>query len=109
VAIGAIAPQHFDPAIITTIIGGTIGGYISYAGVHRLLDSGHAGIAHVPEIQRSALSGILLTGLMRTLLFLAVFGVSTGGAQLDANERRTRASRRPGLDRHRRHHKARLR
>lgn len=84
VALGAIAPSQFNPAVVTTIIGGTIGGYISYAGVHRLLETGHAGIQHVPEIQRSAVRGILLTGLMRTLLFLAVFGVVTSGAQLDA-------------------------
>lgn len=86
VVVGAFMPSRFDPVVVTTIIGGTIGGYISYAGVHRLLDSGQSGIEHVPDIQRSAVSGILLTGVMRTLLFLAVFGVLSSGATLDATD-----------------------
>ena len=35
-----LPPDQIDFAIITTIVGGTVGGYICYAGAHRLLDKG---------------------------------------------------------------------
>ena len=68
----------------TTIIGGTVGGYITYAGAHRLLDSGRTGVEHVGDITRSSVVSILVTGLMRILLFLAILGVVAGGATLSA-------------------------
>lgn len=78
-----VLPEQVSFLAITTIIGGTVGGYIIYAGAHRLLDSGVTGVAHVRDITRGSITGILLTGLMRILLFLAVLGVVSGGAQLD--------------------------
>ncbi|GAA4911519.1 NRAMP family divalent metal transporter [Streptomonospora salina] len=68
-----------------TLIGGTVGGYITYAGAHRLVDSGQGGIRNVDAVTRTSVVGIVVTGIMRVLLFLAVLGVVTGGAAvLDA-------------------------
>lgn len=78
-----VLPEKVDFLVITTLIGGTVGGYITYAGAHRLLDSGMTGREHVGQISRSSITGILVTGLMRVVLFLAVFGVVAGGAVLD--------------------------
>ncbi|TCC59776.1 divalent metal cation transporter [Kribbella pittospori] len=78
-----VLPSHANFLVITTLIGGTIGGYIMYAGAHRLLDSGVSGPPYVQDISRAAVGGILLTGLMRVALFLAVLGVVAGGATLD--------------------------
>ncbi|GGQ56600.1 NRAMP family divalent metal transporter [Couchioplanes azureus] len=78
-----VLPDEIDFAAITTIIGGTVGGYITYSGAHRLLDSGTTGPGHVREVTRGALTGIAVTGLMRFLLFLAILGVVAGGVVLD--------------------------
>lgn len=73
-------PEHVDFATITTIIGGTVGGYITYAGAHRLLDRGAVGKENIDVVTKGALSGILVTGIMRYILFLAIFGVVASGA-----------------------------
>ncbi|GLU49488.1 NRAMP family divalent metal transporter [Nocardiopsis ansamitocini] len=65
-----------------TIIGGTVGGYITYAGAHRLVDAGVSGPANVKEITRASVTGIIVTGVMRVLLFLAVLGVVAGGVSI---------------------------
>ncbi|HZG91473.1 MAG TPA: NRAMP family divalent metal transporter [Pseudonocardia sp.] len=77
-----VLPEQVDFLAITTLIGGTVGGYITYAGAHRLLDSGMTGPEHVRSISRSSVVGILVTGVMRVLLFLAVLGVVAGGVAL---------------------------
>ncbi|WP_435532241.1 NRAMP family divalent metal transporter [Rhodococcus antarcticus] len=77
-----IAPETVDLLVITTLIGGTVGGYITYAGAHRLLDSGLTGPSHARAIARSSVIGILVTAVMRVLLFLAVLGVVAGGVTL---------------------------
>ncbi|WP_433163053.1 NRAMP family divalent metal transporter [Kribbella sp. CA-247076] len=79
----AVLPEQVDFLVITTLIGGTIGGYIVYAGAHRLLDSGLSGPQHLREISRGSVTGILITGLMRVVLFLAILGVVAGGVALD--------------------------
>ena len=78
-----VLPEQVSFLAVTTLIGGTIGGYIVYAGAHRLLDSGVSGVEHVRDITRGSITGILLTAVMRVLLFLAILGVVSGGAQLD--------------------------
>ena len=77
-----VLPEQVQILAITTIIGGTVGGYITYAGAHRLIDSGTTGPSHVREITRSSVVGIIVTGIMRSILFLAILGVVAGGAQL---------------------------
>jgi Mn2+/Fe2+ NRAMP family transporter len=76
-------PERIDGFRIITLVGGTVGGYISFAGAHRLLDGGYGGTHQKAAVNRSAVSGILLTTFMRYILFLAVLGVVSGGATLD--------------------------
>jgi Mn2+/Fe2+ NRAMP family transporter len=83
VAVHSILPERFDFLPVVTLVGGTVGGYITFAGGHRLIDAGITGRARLPEITRSAISGILIASLMRFLLFLAVFGVVSRGVLLD--------------------------
>jgi Mn2+/Fe2+ NRAMP family transporter len=78
----AVLPDTIDFLVITTLVGGTVGGYITYAGAHRLLDSGLTGPEHARGIARSSIVGILVTGVMRVVLFLAVLGVVAGGVAL---------------------------
>lgn len=78
----AVFPSRVDWLTILTLVGGTVGGYISFAGAHRLLEPG-AGPFDAHAIDRGALQAIGITGLMRGLLFLAVLGVVAGGAHLD--------------------------
>lgn len=78
-----VLPEQVDFLAITTLVGGTIGGYIVYAGAHRLLDSGVSGADHVRDITRGSITGILITAVMRVVLFLAILGVVAGGAALD--------------------------
>ncbi|HSE09946.1 MAG TPA: NRAMP family divalent metal transporter [Nocardioidaceae bacterium] len=77
-----VLPEDVSFLAITTLIGGTIGGYIVYAGAHRLLDSGVTGPENVRQISRGSVTGILITGVMRVILFLAILGVVTQGADL---------------------------
>ena len=79
----SIAPEKIDTLAIVTLVGGTVGGYISFAGAHRLLDAGIKGAENLNQVTRSAVSGIVITGVMRTVLFLAVLGVVAGGVVLD--------------------------
>ncbi len=39
---------------IVTLVGGTVGGYITFAGGHRLLDAGIKGKAAIPEVTRGS-------------------------------------------------------
>lgn len=68
---------------IVTLVGGTVGGYITFAGGHRLLDAGVKGIGALPQVTRSSVSGILVTAVMRSVLFLAALGVVAAGLALD--------------------------
>ncbi len=76
-------PTVFSAKSVVTLVGGTVGGYICFAGGHRLLDAGYAGTASLKDTNRSAVSGILITAIMRIVLFLAALGVVSGGAILD--------------------------
>ena len=80
-----VFPDEINFATITTIVGGTVGGYITYAGAHRLLDRGLVGEEHVKEVTKAALSGIAVTGVMRYVLFLAILGVAASGVVIDTS------------------------
>ena len=80
-----VLPEQVDFLTITTLIGGTVGGYITYAGAHRLLDSGTTGPGYVKDITKVSMLGIIVTGIMRALLFLAILGVVAGGVTLAGN------------------------
>lgn len=77
---GAIA---LFPAIIT-LLGGTVGGYITFAGAHRLIDAGITGEKNLKEINKSSVMGIGIATIVRIFLFLAVLGVVVKGVTLDA-------------------------
>ena len=87
----AVLPENVSFLIITTLIGGTVGGYITYAGAHRMLDSGAAGIENVKDITKTSILSIIVTGIMRVLLFLAILGVVAGGAVLTTNNKAAEA------------------
>ncbi len=76
-------PTTINTTAIVTLVGGTVGGYICFAGGHRLLDAGIKGEAALPQVNRSAVTGILITALMRFVLFLAALGVIVHGGILD--------------------------
>lgn len=77
------APSHIDLMAIVTLVGGSVGGYITFSGGHRLLDAGICGEENLPEVNRSSLMGIGITSLMRIFLFLAALGVISHGFKLD--------------------------
>lgn len=78
-----VLPEQIDILKIITLVGGTVGGYISFAGAHRLMDAGIKGKESLPQVTRSSVSGILITSVMRFVLFFAALGVVWNGAQLD--------------------------
>lgn len=78
----AVWPDEIHMAVIVTLIGGTVGGYITYAGAHRMIDAGVSGVEDVKAISRASVVSIIVTGVMRFLLFLAILGVVAGGAHL---------------------------
>lgn len=77
-------PDIIDPMAIVTLVGGTVGGYITFSGGHRLIDAGIVGKKALPQITRSSVTGVCVTGIMRVVLFLAALGVISQGLQLDS-------------------------
>ncbi|MDN6536888.1 NRAMP family divalent metal transporter [Corynebacterium variabile] len=77
-----VLPDDIDFFVITTLVGGTVGGYITFAGAHRLIDSGITGPENAGRVTRISVSGVIVTGVMRILLFLAVLGVVATGVAL---------------------------
>jgi Mn2+/Fe2+ NRAMP family transporter len=82
-AFRTFVPTTIDARAIVTLVGGTVGGYITFAGAHRLIDAGITGKEHIGEINRSAVIGIVLTAIIRFCLFLAALGVITMGFTID--------------------------
>jgi len=78
-----ILPEKISMIAIVTIVGGTVGGYLTFSGAHRLLDAGIKGKENIPQVNKSAVSGIVISTTMRFVLFLAAVGVLAQGAILD--------------------------
>jgi Mn2+/Fe2+ NRAMP family transporter len=78
----AIFPQTVDMGAIIVLVGGTVGGYISFAGVHRLLDAGIKGPQNIGAVSTASTKAILIAAAMRVLLFFAALGVVTAGGHL---------------------------
>lgn len=78
-----VTPSVIDWVTILTLVGGTVGGYITFSGAHRIIDAGIVGTENLGRINRGSLNGILITGIMRFLLFMAVLGVVVTGVKLD--------------------------
>lgn len=72
------------PAILT-LLGGTVGGYITFAGAHRLIDAGITKKENLGEITKSSVMGIGIATIVRIFLFLAILGVVVETATSAAN------------------------
>lgn len=79
----SVLPTRFDALSIVTIVGGTVGGYITFAGAHRLIDAGVTGRDSLPEVTRSATLAIVVASIMRVVLFLGALGIVARGVTLD--------------------------
>lgn len=79
-----VIPAQFPALAILTLVGGTVGGYITFSGGHRLVDAGITGEENLKEVTKSAFMGMGVATVVRILLFLAVLGVVSAGNKLDA-------------------------
>ena len=77
-------PDQIPWLATVTLIGGTVGGYITFSGGHRLIDAGVTGVDHLKDVRRAAFMGLSVDALVRILLFLAVLGVVSMGFTLDS-------------------------
>ena len=73
VAAGLVAFDKFPTmfVVLTTLLGGSCGGYIPFSGAHRLVD---AGVEGAGNFRKSVTQGVLTCGTVRIQLFLAVLG-----------------------------------
>ncbi len=78
-----VLPSTIDWMTILTLVGGTVGGYITFAGAHRIIDAGITGMENLPKISSGSVKAISITGIMRYLLFLAILGVVATETVLD--------------------------
>ncbi|AOM78685.1 NRAMP family divalent metal transporter [Pedobacter steynii] len=83
-ALRTFVPVKIDLITILTLVGGTVGGYITFSGGHRLLDAGVKGRGALQEVSTSAVMGISVASLVRIFLFLASLGVISKGLAIDA-------------------------
>lgn len=81
-----IVPDKISVIAIITLAGGTVGGYITFAGGHRLIDAGICGTKHLKDVNLAATLGIVVDLAVRVLLFLAVLGVVSKGLMLDPKD-----------------------
>lgn len=79
-----VMPARVDLLSVVTIVGGTVGGYITFAGAHRLIDAGVVGVERLGAVTQSATLAIGVASLMRIVLFLGALGVVAAGVSLDA-------------------------
>ena len=78
-------PEKISLLAIVTIVGGTVGGYITFSGAHRLIDAGISGPDQIKFVTKSAGTGIIISSFMRFILFLAAAGIVSKGIHLDQN------------------------
>ena len=82
----AFVPTNYPWLATITLIGGTVGGYITFSGGHRLIYAGITGQEHLKDVRRAAIMGMSVDALVRVLLFLAVLGVVSMGFVLDPKD-----------------------
>ncbi|MDD2453471.1 MAG: divalent metal cation transporter [Synergistaceae bacterium] len=75
--------KEYKWLVVLTLVGGTVGGYITFSGAHRIIDAGITGKENLSQISRGSINGIAITGVMRYLLFLAFLGVVLLGTEID--------------------------
>jgi Mn2+/Fe2+ NRAMP family transporter len=78
-------PSRFDYRALLTIVGGTVGGYICFAGAHRMLEAAKKENITMQTVSSSAGTGILTASIMRYLLFLAALGVFSRGLSMESD------------------------
>lgn len=78
-----LMPEKTDVRATITLVGGTVGGYITFAGAQRLLDAGVTGKENAPQVEKSAYRGILFTGFFRYFLFIGVLSPVLAGLALN--------------------------
>lgn len=83
-ALRTVVPLKIDLMTIVTLVGGTVGGYITFSGGHRLLDAGIKGQQSLKQVNTSAVMGVSVASLVRIFLFLASLGVISKGLSIDA-------------------------
>jgi len=83
-ALKTVWPDRIDARAVVTLVGGTVGGYITFAGAHRLIDAGVTGVENLDQVSRGAYTGIILTAIIRFFLFLAALGVIAMGLTIDS-------------------------
>ena len=71
------------PAILT-LLGGTVGGYITFAGAHRLIDAGITKEENLKEITKSSVMGVGIATIVR-ILGVAVETATSPATTLDAS------------------------
>ena len=71
------------PAILT-LLGGTVGGYITFAGAHRLIDAGITKEENLKEINKSSVMGIGIATIVR-ILGVVVETATSPATTLDAS------------------------
>ncbi|WP_251551966.1 NRAMP family divalent metal transporter [Neobacillus muris] len=76
-------PEKIDMLAIVTLVGGTVGGFIPFAGGHRLIEAGIKGKEALPEVTKGAVSAIGIASIIRIFLFLAALGVVAQGLILN--------------------------
>ena len=80
---GTISPKSLPIFEILTLIGGTVGGFIPFSGAHRLIDAKVVGKENLSEINKSVNLGMVASGLVRILMFIATLAVLNQGFSLD--------------------------
>ena len=76
-------PSKIAWPVVLTLVGGTVGGYITFSGAHRIIDAGLTGKENLHRVSVGATNGIVITGVMRFLLFMAILGVVVAGHALN--------------------------
>ncbi|MES2454683.1 MAG: NRAMP family divalent metal transporter [Bacteroidota bacterium] len=83
-ALRTFVPLKINLMTIVTLVGGTVGGYITFSGGHRLLDAGIKGRKSLSQVTTSAIMGISVASLVRVFLFLASLGILSKGFAIDS-------------------------
>jgi Mn2+/Fe2+ NRAMP family transporter len=83
IVMGTFHPDHFSFFALVTLVGGTGGGYILFAGAHRLIENGGRGVDRAKQATSSALISSITTAVLRYTLFVVVLGIILKGISLD--------------------------
>jgi len=83
VIIRTFAPEKLELMPLTTLVGGTVGGYITFSGAHRLLDGGIKGADGLKDARNTSIVGMAITTVLRYLVFFACLGTVVRGISLD--------------------------